>query len=120
MRQKVIIKNVQGYYDGVRKFIVVPVNEEVREELSDFCDVPSTDECLFTISKFASTDVADGLVPDEFVASVGSVIVSAKLEPVEYDWTYKGKKGHTKKWQVCGLVFKSHLLDTNLEGLDDD
>ena len=120
MKQKVIIKNVQGYYDGVRNFIVIPVTNDTREELSVFCEVPDTSELLFTISKYATIGVKDGLSVDEFKARVGAVTLSAKLEATEYDWAYKGKKGHTKKWQACGLLFKTPLVDSNMEGLDDD
>lgn len=120
MKQKVIIKNVQGYYDGVRNFIVIPVTNDTRKELSDFCEVPDTSELLFTISKYATIEAKDGLNVDEFAAHVGSATISVKLEAAEYDWTYKGKKGHTKKWQVCGVLFKTPLVDSNLEGLADD
>lgn len=120
MKKKVIIKNVQGYYDGERGFIVIPVQKETREELSGFCEIPDTDELLFSTSKFTSYGVADGLDVSECTEGVGSVLVSVKLEPADYEWTYKGKKGRTKKWQVCGLMFKSPLVNTNLEGLEDD
>lgn len=120
MKQKVIIKNAQGYYDGVRNFIVIPVSDATRKELSDFCEVPDTSELLFTISKYAAIGVIDGLSVEEFTSHVGAVTLSVKLEAVEYDWSYKGKKGRTKKWQVCGIVFKSELVNSNLEGLDDD
>lgn len=120
MKKKVIIKNVNGFYDGKRDFIVIPVDEETREELQEFCDVPESDELLFTVSKFAAFDAVDGLDADELSDSVGNAKVSLKLEQTEYDWTYKGKKGKTRKWQVCGLLFKSPLVNNNLEGLDDD
>ena len=120
MKQKVIIKNTQGYYDGVRNFIVIPVTNDIRKELSEFCEVPDTSELLFTISKYATIGAKDGLSVDEFTAHVGAVTLSVKLEATEYDWSYKGKKGHTKKWQVCGVLFKSPLVDSNMEGLEDD
>lgn len=120
MKKKVTIKNVQAYYNGMRGFIVVPVSEETREELSEFCEIPNTEELLFCVSKFASYGAVDGLDVDEFEAGVGSGLVSVKLEPADYEWTYKGKKGRTKKWQVCGLLFKSPLVNSNLEGLGDD
>lgn len=120
MKKKVIIKNVQGYYNGMRGFIVVPVTEAAREELREFCEIPDTDELLFSVSKFASYDALDDLDADEFEASVGTGLMSVKLEAAEYDWTYKGKKGRTKKWQVCGIVFKTPLVNSNLEGLKDD
>lgn len=119
MKQKVIIKNVQGYYDGVRNFIVIPVSDDVRKALTQFCDMPDTAELLFCVSKYATVSAIDGLDADELSAHIGSAKISAKLEAVEYDWAYKGKKGHTKKWQVCGLIFKSELVDSNLEGLED-
>lgn len=120
MKKKVIIKNVQAYYNGTRGFIVVPVTEEDREALSEFCEIPDTDELLFSVSKFASYEAFNGLDVDVCAAGVGSGLVSLKLEQADYEWAYKGKKGHTKKWQVCGLLFKSPLVDSNLEGLDDD
>ena len=120
MKQKVIIKNVRAYYDGQRDFIVVPVTKEVRKELSEFCEIPDTEELLFGVSKFASIDAIDGLDRDDFKTDVGSAMASVKLESAEYDWTYKGKKGHTKKWQVCGILFKSPIVNNNLEGLEDD
>lgn len=120
MKKKVIIKNVQGYYDGERGFIVIPVQEEAREELSDFCEIPDTNELLFTMSKFTSYGAADGLDVSECKEEVGSVLVSVKLESADYEWTYKGKKGRTKKWQVCGLLFKSPVVNSDLEGLEDD
>lgn len=120
MKQKVIIKNAQGYYDGVRNFIVIPVSDDTRKELSQFCEVPDTAELLFCVSKYATVGTIDGLDVDEFTAHVGSATISVKLEATEYDWSYKGKKGHTKKWQVCGVLFKSPLVDSNMEGLDDD
>ena len=120
MKKKVIIKNVNGFYDGKRNFVVVPVDEATREELTEFCEVPDADELLFNVSKFAAIAAADGVDVDECVDGVGTATVSVKLEPAEYDWTYKGKKGNTKKWQVCGLLFKSNLVNNNLEGLDDD
>ena len=120
MKQKVIIKNAHGYYDGVRNFIVIPVADDTRRELSDFCEVPDTSEILFTISKYATIGAADGLSVDGFTSHVGAVTLSVKLEATEYDWAYKGKKGHTKKWQVCGVLFKTPLIDGNMEGLDDD
>lgn len=119
MKQKVIVKNVQGYYDGVRNFIVIPVSDDTRKELSQFCELPDTDELLFCVSKYAAVSAIDGLDVDEFSAQVGSATISVKLEAVEYDWSYKGKKGHTKKWQVCGIVFKTELINSNLEGLED-
>lgn len=120
MKEKVIIKNVQGYYDGERRFVVIPVSKEIRKELGGFCELPDTLEVLFGLSKFAAFSAVDGLDAGEYETGVGTVMVSVKLEAAEYDWTYKGKKGHTKKWQVCGLVFKSELVNTNLEGLEDD
>lgn len=120
MKKKVIIKNVQAYYDGERGFVVVPVTTEIRKDLSEFCEMPDTPEVLFGVSKFAAFGAVDGLDPDEYEANVGSALVSVKVEGVEYDWTYKGKKGHTKKWQVCGILFKTPLVNTNLEGLEDD
>ena len=122
---KVIVKNVQGFYDGVRQFIVIPVTDGVRKELNKFCKVPDTDELLFSMSKYASVRVSDGLDTDgldtdELSGRVGSATMSVKLETAEYDWTYKSKKGHTKKWQVCGILFKSPIDDSNLEGLEDD
>lgn len=120
MKQKVIVKNVQGYYDGVRRFIVIPVSNDTRKELSQFCELPDTAELLFCVSKYVTVGTVDGLDAGELSARVGSGKISVKLEPVEYDWSFKAKKGHTKKWQVCGLVFKSELVDVNLEGLADD
>lgn len=122
MKQKVtvIVKNVQGFYDGVRQFIVIPATAGVRKELTKFCEVPDTDELLFSVSKYASIRFPDGLDTDEVSGQVGSATMSVKLETTEYDWSYKGKKGHTKKWQVCGILFKSPIGDGNLEGLEDD
>lgn len=122
MKQKVkiIVKNVQGFYDGVRQFIVIPVTDGVRKELNKFCKVPDTDELLFSMSKYTSIGVSDGLDTDDFSGRVGSATMSVKLETAEYDWTYKSKKGHAKKWQVCGVLFKSTIDDGNLEGLEDD
>lgn len=120
MKKKVTIKNVQAYYNGMRGFIVVPVSEGTREELSEFCEIPDTEKLLFGISKFARYEAIDGLDADECETCVGSGLVSLKLEQADYEWSYKGKKGHTKKWQVCGLLFKSPLVNSNLEGLDDD
>lgn len=120
MKQKVIIKNVRAFYDGKRNFIVVPVSKEVRKDLSEFCEIPDTEELLFAVSAFASIDAVDELDRDAFANGVGSAEVSVKLETAEYDWNYKSKKGHTKKWQVCGILFKSPLVDNNLEGLEDD
>lgn len=120
MKKKVIIKNVNGFYNGKKSFVVVPVAEATREELMEFCEVPDADELLFTVSRFAAIAAVDGIDVDECVGGVGTVTISVKLEPAEYDWTYKGKKGNTKKWQVCGLMFKSPLVNNNLEGLDDD
>lgn len=120
MKTKVTIKNVQAYYNGEKKFIVFPITETERKTLSEFCELPDTDELLFAISKFATIAAFDGLDAHECAESVGSALVSVKLEQAAYDWTYKSKKGHTKKWQVCGLLFKSPLVDANLEGLDDD
>lgn len=119
MKQKVIIKNVNGFYDGQRNFVVIPVDDETREKLREFCEVPDSEELLFSISAFAAVDAVDGHRED-YADAVGSATVSVKLETSEYDWTYKGKKGHTKKWQVCGLLFKSPLVNNNLEGLADD
>lgn len=120
MKKKVIIKNVNGFYDGKRNFVVIPVDKATREELKDFCDVPDSDELLFSVSKFAAVDAVEGVDVDECADGVGTATVSVKLEPAEYGWAYKGKKGTTQKWQVCGLLFKSHLVNNNLEGLYDD
>lgn len=120
MKQRVIIKNTPGYYDGVRNFIVIQVPDDTRKELNQFCEVPDTDELLFCVSKYAAFHAVDGLDADEFSEQVGAGTFSVKLEAVEYDWSYKGKKGHTKKWQACGVVFKSELVDSKLEGLEDD
>ena len=120
MKTKVIIKNVQAYFDGERGFVVIPVTTEIRKELSEFCELPDTPEVLFGVSKFAAFRAVDGVDSDECQVDVGTAMISLKLEAVEYDWTYKGKKGHTKKWQVCGVVFKTPLTNSNLEGLEDD
>lgn len=120
MKKKVIIKNVNGFYDGKRNFVVIPVDKATREELQEFCDVPDSDELLFSVSKFAAIDAVGGADADECDDGVGTATVSVKLEPTEYAWTYKGKKGTTKKWQVCGILFKSPLVNNNLEGLYDD
>ena len=120
MKKKVIIKNVNGFYDGKRSFVVIPVDDATRKELKEFCGVPDTDEILFSVSKFATIAGCDGVDVNECVGEVGTATVSVKLETAEYDWSYKGKKGKTKKWQVCGLLFKSALVNNNLEGLDDD
>lgn len=120
MKKKVIIKNVNGFYDGKRNFVVVPVDKATREELKEFCAVPDADELLFSVSRFAATSAVDGVDADACLKEVGTATFSIKLEQAEYDWTYKGKKGNTKKWQVCGLLFKSPLVNNNLEGLEDD
>lgn len=120
MKKKVIIKNVSVFYDGKRNFVVTPVDDATRKELKEFCDVPDADELLFSVSKFATIAAAEGADVIECAGGVGTATVSVKLEPAEYGWTYKGKKGTTRKWQVCGLMFKSPLVNTNLEGLDDD
>lgn len=120
MKQKVIVKNTQGYYDGERGFVVIPVDNDTRKELKQFCDVADTDELLFGVSKYVAISAIDGLIADVCAAQVGTATISVKLEAAEYDWTYKGKKGHTKKWQVCGIVFKSEVINSNLEGLEDD
>ena len=120
MKKKVIIKNVNGFYDGKRNFVVVPVDDATRKELKEFCDVPDSDELLFSVSSFAAIDAVDDVDVDSWDGGVGTATVSVKLETTEYDWTYKGKKGNTKKWQVCGLLFKSPLVNNNLEGLYDD
>lgn len=120
MKKKVIIKNVNGFYDGKRNFVVIPVDDTTRKELNEFCDVPDSDELLFSVSNFAAIDAVDGVDVDSCVEGVGTATVSVKLETTEYDWAYKGKKGKTKKWQVCGLLFKSPLVNNNLEGLYDD
>lgn len=120
MKKKVIIKNVNGFYDGKRNFVVIPVDDATREELKEFCDVPDSDELLFSVSSFVAIDAVDGVDVDSCDEVVGTATVSVKLETAEYDWTYKGKKGKTKKWQVCGLLFKSPLVNNNLEGLYDD
>lgn len=120
MKKKVIIKNVNGFYDGKRNFVVIPVEEATRGELAEFCEVPDADELLFSVSRFATIDAVDGVDVDSCSEGVGTATVSVKLEATEYDWTYKGKKGKTRKWQVCGLLFKSPLVNNNLEGLYDD
>lgn len=120
MKKKVIVKNVNGFYDGNRNFVVIPVEEETRRELQEFCEVPDTNEVLFSVSNFAAISAIDSIDAGECVNAVGTATVSVKLEPTEYDWTYKGKKGKTKKWQVCGLLFKSCVANSNLEGLYDD
>lgn len=119
MKEKVIIKNVNGFYDGQRHFVVIPVDSETRGKLSGFCEIPESEELLFSISTFVAVDAADGVDVD-YSEAVGNATFSVKLETTEYDWTYKGKKGHTKKWQVCGLLFKSPVTNGNLEGLYDD
>lgn len=119
MKKKVIIKNVNGFYDGIRNFVVIPVDATTRKELNEFCDFPDSDELLFNVSRFAAIDAVDGVNADSCVEGVGNATVSVKLETTEYDWTYKGKKGSTKKWQVCGLLFKSSVANGNLEGLYD-
>ena len=120
MKKKVIIKNVTGFYDGKRNYVVIPVDVATKTELNEFCDIPDSDELLFSVSSFAAIDAVDGVDVDSCVEGVGTATVSVKLETTEYDWTYKGKKGKTKKWQVCGLLFKSPLVNNNLEGLYDD
>ena len=120
MKKKVIIKNVNGFYDGKRNFVVIPVDDATRKELKEFCAVPDADELLFSVSRFAAIDVVDGVDVDACEKEVGTATVSVKLEQTEYDWAYKGKKGKTKKWQVCGLLFKSPVSNGNLEGLYDD
>lgn len=120
MKKKIIIKNVKGYYNGQKKYIVIPVSEETRKELQKFCDVPETDELLFSVSRFATICADDGVYVVEGATDVGTATMAVKLEPTEYDWSYKGKKGTTKKWQVRGLLFKSDLSDSNMEGLYDD
>lgn len=119
MKKKIIIKNVNGFYDGKRNFVVVPVDGATRGELQEFCEVPDSDELLFSLSRFASVAAGDDVDVDECVDRVGTATVSIKLETAEYDWAYKGKKGSTKKWQVCGLLFKSPVVNNNLEGLYD-
>lgn len=120
MKQKIIIKNVNGFYDGKRNFVVIPVDVETKVDLMDFCDMPDSDELLFSVSRFAAIDAVDGVDVDACEKEVGTATVSVKLEQTEYDWTYKGKKGKTKKWQVCGLLFKSPVSNSNMEGLYDD
>lgn len=117
MKQKVIIKNVNGFYDGQRKFVVIPVDGKTRRKLSEFCEVPESEELLFSVSTFAAVSSVDG---EDYADAVGNATFSVKLETTEYDWSYKSKKGHTKKWQVCGLLFKSPVTNGNLEGLYDD
>lgn len=103
MKKKVIIKNVNGFYDGKRNFVVIPVDDAAWKELKEFCDIPDTDALLFSVSSFAAIEAVDGVDVDECVDRVGTATVSVKLEAAEYDWTYKGKKGHTKngKCAVC-------------------
>ena len=121
MKKKVIIKNVNGFYDGKRNFVVIPVDDATRKKLKEFCDVPDSDELLFSVSRFANIEAVDGVDVDVCNTEVvGTATMSVKLETTEYDWTYKGKKGSTQKWQVCGLLFKSPVVNNNMEGLYDD
>ena len=76
MKQKVIIKNVNGFYDGKRNFVVIPVDDATRKDLKEFCDVPDSDDLLFSVSKFAAISAVGGVDVNECVDGVGTGTLS--------------------------------------------
>lgn len=120
MKEKVIIKNRNIFFNKEEGYLVVmDVPQDIRSKLSEWCEIPETGDLCFTISKFAKSKVAEGVDPDT-TDQTGTGLASIKLETCEYDWKYKGKEGHTKKWQAIGILHKEPLKPGELEGLEDD
>lgn len=120
MKERVIIKNRNMFFNREGDYIVVmDVPEDIQAKLSAWCETPKTSDLCFTISKYAKAGVAEGVDPDT-TELTGTGLASIKLEACEYDWKYKGKEGHTKKWQVIGILHKEPLTSGELEGLEDD
>lgn len=120
MKERVIIKNRNTFFNREGGYIVVmDVPQDIRSKLSQWCEIPETSDQCFTISKYAKAKVAEG-VDQDTINQTGTGLASVKLEACEYDWKYKGKEGHTKKWQVIGILHKEPLTSGELEGLEDD
>lgn len=120
MKERVIIKNCSIFFNREGGYIVVMnVPKDIRAKLSAWCEMPDTNDMCFTVSKYAKAKVAEGVDPDT-IELTGTGLASVKLEACEYDWKYKGKEGHTKKWQVIGILHKEPLTSGELEGLEDD
>lgn len=119
MKERIILKNKNVYINLDRGFIVADVTKEERQELRAHCATPDVDELLFSLSKYAKIEPQK---PEfAFESDVcGNCLASIKLEAASYDWTYKGRKGHTDKWQVVACLIKSPVTDSVMEGLDDD
>lgn len=120
MKERVIIKNRNTFFNREGDYIVVmDIPKDIRAKLAEWCETPETSDLCFTISKYAKAKVAEG-VDQDTINQTGTGLASVKLEACEYDWKYKGKEGHTKKWQVIGILHKEPLTSGELEGLEDD
>lgn len=118
MKERIILKNKDIYLNLDKGFLVAKVTEEERKALKAHCGVPDTEELLFTLSKFAKVEARPGCETES--DACGNCLASVKIEAASYDWSYKGKKGHTDKWQVIAVLIKSTVSDSVMEGLDDD
>lgn len=110
---------VRVFFD--QTYVLVKLTDEQMAEL----DAESPVEIeyrdgvmLLNISRFAKFAVLDEVLDQADCAGKGWANI--KIRHAEYDYTYKGKRGHTSKLELIGCRFLTLEKGDALSGLADD
>ena len=116
-----ILKHVGAKVFAGRSYVLLALNEEQQKQIE--AESPVEVEIrdgvmLANISKYAKFAISGDVVDQD--AAAGRGWANVKLRYASYDYTYKGKKGHTEKLELLGLRFSTFEAYDELTGLDDD
>lgn len=119
-----VLKHVPVKLIGKNGFALIVVDEGAVDALEAApVDVVVQDGVtLINLSKYCRCAV-DGTEVEDVTEIMRQGIANVKVRHADYDYTYKGKKGHTSKLEVIGIAFiKSQPIDNVLSELafDDD
>lgn len=113
------LKHVAVSMNAERGFALVNLNDEAREAMEP-ADIELEEQdgvVLINTSKYLRMAIS-GEAIDEVASGKGWANV--KLRVADYDWTYKKKSGHTRKWELIGVNFLTWTVYDPISDLNDD
>ena len=119
-----VLKKVPIRVIGSQGYMLVNIEDDDVVKTLEAAPVDVTvqdDVVLFNLSRFCRAAV-EGVETDVNQLAVKGY-ANIKLRLADYDYTYKGKKGHTSKLEVIGMaILKASPISDSLEDLmtDDD
>lgn len=113
------LKHLAVSLNADRGFALINLDDESREAMEPAgIDLEEQDGVvLINTSKYLRMAIS-GEEIDEIASGKGWANV--KLRVADYDWTYKKKTGHTRKWELLGVNFLTWSAYDPLSDLNDD